>query len=161
MACEKKLLQEEQIICSSCLSAIARTEHATLPDNGIDMLFAKWIKNENRAVHYVRGAAFAFYNRDRGQTLRSLIERGKFGANSSPAIFYQLGILAAREYVGSALLEDIDLLVPVPLHPYRLHERGFNQAEYICKGLSKVLGIAIDTNHLIRTHNNPHQSKSE
>lgn len=161
VACEKKLLQEEQIICSSCLSAIARTEHTTLPDNGIDMLFAEWMKNEHRTIHYVRGAAFAFYNRERGQILRSLIERGKFGITPNPHIFYQLGILAAREYVGSALLEDVDLLVPVPLHPYRLHERGFNQAEYICKGLSDVLGIAIDTEHLIRTRNNPHQSKSE
>ena len=84
VACEKKLLQEEQIICSSCLSAIARTEHTTLPDNGIDMLFAEWMKNEHRTIHYVRGAAFAFYNRERGQILRSLIERGKFGITPNP-----------------------------------------------------------------------------
>ena len=44
MACEDKLLQEEQIICSSCLASIARTEHAILPDNGIDILFADHIK---------------------------------------------------------------------------------------------------------------------
>lgn len=161
VACEKKLLQEEQLICSSCLCAIARTEHATLPDNGIDMLFAQWAAEENRTLHYMRSAAFAYYNRERGQTLRSLIERGKFGHYPNPNIFYQLGKIAAREYVGSALLEDIDLLVPVPLHPSRIRERGFNQAEYICRGMSEVLGIAIDTDHLIRTRNNPHQSKSE
>jgi ComF family protein len=59
------------------------------------------------------------------------------------------------------LLEDIDLLVPIPLHPRRLRERGFNQAEWICKGLNDVLKIPIDTQHLVRLRNNPHQSRSQ
>jgi ComF family protein len=42
-----------------------------------------------------------------------------------------------------------------------LRERGFNQAEWICKGLSEVLHIPIDTEHLIRTRNNAHQSRSQ
>lgn len=161
VACGMKILGEEQTICSSCISSIVRTEHANIDQNGIDMLFAEHITHESKKIHYERGAAFAYYNRERGKILRSLIERGKFGSHPNPQIFYELGIIAAQEYVGSDLLEDVDLLVPVPLHPYRLHERGFNQAEYVCKGLNKVLGISIDTEHLIRTRNNPHQSKSE
>ena len=51
--------------------------------------------------------------------------------------------------------------MPVPLHPRRLRERGFNQAEYICKGLSEVLRIPMDTEHLVRVRNNPHQSRSQ
>jgi ComF family protein len=69
--------------------------------------------------------------------------------------------LAAQEYIDSDLFDDIDCLVPVPLHSRRLRERGFNQAEYICKGMSEVLHIPIDNQHLIRTRNNPHQSRSQ
>jgi ComF family protein len=139
---------------------IARTEHAILPNNGIDMLFSEWIQNDQKHVHYERGAAFAFYNRERGQLLRTLIEKGKFGSFPNPMIFFELGRLAASEYVGSALLEDVDLLVPVPLHPRRLRQRGFNQAEYICRGLHEITKIPVDTTHLVRLRNNPHQSRA-
>lgn len=148
------------MICSSCMRSIVRTEHAVIEENGIDMLFAERIKAAKRKIRYERGAAFAFYNRERGHILRSLIERGKFGTHPNPDIFYVLGQEAAREFSGSALLEDIDLLVPVPLHTKRLRERGFNQAEYICKGLHAVTAIPIDTEHLVRVRNNPHQSRS-
>lgn len=160
-ACGQKLLQEEQSVCSSCLANIARTEHAQLPDNGIDMLFADLQASTRKTIPYERGAAFAYYNRERGRILRSLIEKGKFGRQMNPGIFYVLGREAAREYVGSALLEDIDLLVPIPLHERRLRERGFNQAEYICKGLHEITGIPVDNEHVIRIKNNPHQSRSE
>lgn len=160
-ACGQKLMQEERDICFSCIAAIARTEHAEIANNGIDMLFADRMQVEQRKINYERGAAFAYYNRERGALLRSLIERGKFGNNPNPNLFYVLGREAAREYVGSALLEDIDVLVPIPLHSRRLRERGFNQAEYICKGMSEVLQLPIDTQHLVRMRNNPHQSRSQ
>lgn len=159
-ACGRKLVQEEQAICSSCFDSIIRTEHAYIPNNGIDMLMSEGLSECSKKIRYVRGAAFGYYNKERGQTLRSLIEHGKFGLQTNPMIFYELGRKAASEYVGSALLEDIDLLVPVPLHPYRLRERGFNQAEYICKALHEITQIPIDTDHLIRVENNPHQSRS-
>lgn len=159
-ACGEKLLHEEQSICSSCLSSIVRTEHAQLPDNGIDMLFKNLIQSQRKIIHYERGAAFGYYNRERGKVLRSLIEHGKFGRHTNPNTFYILGREAAHEYVGSALLEDIDLLVPIPLHPRRIRQRGFNQAEYICKGLHDITNIPIDTSHLVRIRNNPHQSRS-
>ena len=160
-ACGHKLVQEEQTICSSCLAAITRTEHAIIPNNGIDMLFAELMHSEKAHIRYVHGAAFAYYNRERGQTLRSLIEKGKFGPHPNPQIFYLLGRLAAQEYIDADLWDNVDTLVPVPLHSRRLRQRGFNQAEYICRGISDVLHIPIDTTHLVRTYNNSHQSQSE
>ena len=160
MACECKLLQEEQVVCSSCLASITRTEHAIIQDNGIDMLFAELIKEIGRRVRYEKGGAWGYFNRERGQILRNLIERGKYGTRSQAEVFSYLGEVAAREYIDSDLFDDIDVLVPVPLHPRRLRERGFNQAEWICRGMSKVLGIPIDTEHLYRIRNNAHQAQS-
>lgn len=159
-ACGRKLLKEEQVICSSCVDSIVRTEHAVLQDNGIDMLFAQWMRDTHRTIHYEHGAAWAYYNQERGKILRGLIEKGKFGLYPNPHIFYELGRIVANEYVGSALLEEVEILVPIPLHSRRFRERGFNQAEYICLGMSDVLHIPIDTEHLVRTRNNAHQSRS-
>jgi ComF family protein len=38
-------------------------------------------------------------------------------------------------------LHSFDLLIPVPLHPLRLRERGFNQALLLVKELSRRTGI--------------------
>src|SRR4030042_1209375 len=37
--------------------------------------------------------------------------------------------------------DSLDLLIPVPLHPQRLRERGFNQALLLAKELSRRTGI--------------------
>ena len=158
--CGNKLLDDESVVCDDCLATIPRTEHALLEQNGIDLLFLELINKQRRTVRYERGASFAYYNRDRGMALRTLIERGKYGAHPNPQIFYFLGRLAAQAYIDSDLFDDVDYLVPVPLHPRRLRERGFNQAEWICRGMSEVLHIPMDTEHLVRVRNNPHQSQS-
>jgi competence protein ComFC len=43
-----------------------------------------------------------------------------------------------------------DALVPVPLHPHRLRQRGFNQAEILARRLSRLSGIELQTNRLIK-----------
>lgn len=61
----------------------------------------------------------------------------------------------------SATLRDRplpDLLIPVPLHPHRQRERGFNQAVEIARPLAATLGIPLDTTRVIRIRNSPPQS---
>lgn len=50
-----------------------------------------------------------------------------------------------------------DLIVPVPLHPKRKQERGFNQSELISKWISKILKIPCENSFLKRTRNTPSQ----
>jgi ComF family protein len=50
------------------------------------------------------------------------------------------------------------LLLPVPLHPARLHSRGFNQATEIARHVGRKLGIAIDYRLCQRKRNTRAQS---
>jgi ComF family protein len=43
-----------------------------------------------------------------------------------------------------------ECIIPVPLHPYRLQERGFNQALVIARPLAKKLNIALDFKSCMR-----------
>jgi competence protein ComFC len=57
-----------------------------------------------------------------------------------------------------------DVIVPVPLHPDRKRERGYNQAELIAKPLAKRLSVKLSPEILIRTKPRPPQlvlSRSE
>jgi ComF family protein len=46
---------------------------------------------------------------------------------------------------------DYDVIIPMPLHPSRLKERGYNQAACIAKGMSSESGIPFSESHLLRT----------
>ena len=48
-----------------------------------------------------------------------------------------------------------DVVVPVPLHPERLRERGYNQAELIARPLAGRLGLRLDPHLLARTKPRP------
>jgi ComF family protein len=43
-----------------------------------------------------------------------------------------------------------DLIIPVPLHGARLHERGYNQALEIARPVARALGVPLDFRSLVR-----------
>jgi ComF family protein len=53
-----------------------------------------------------------------------------------------------------------DVIVPVPLHPKRLRERGYNQSGLIAGELSKLSGAPLVENSLIRQRNTHPQAKT-
>ena len=65
---------------------------------------------------------------------------------------------AAMEILYADFFDEIEVIVPMPLHPKRLRERGYNQAEYIAKGISEITGIPVDTTHVTRARNTPKQA---
>lgn len=48
-------------------------------------------------------------------------------------------------------INDIDIIVPVPLHKKRLAERGFNQSQVIAQVIAKQFGKPVVSNNLYRT----------
>ncbi len=55
--------------------------------------------------------------------------------------------------------ESWDLIIPVPLHPTRRRERGFNQAERLAECLSRATRIPLDAKLLRRTELTPTQTR--
>jgi ComF family protein len=70
--------------------------------------------------------------------LVTAVHRAKFGARVEPA--RAMGLLL-REALGPSL-DEIDVVVPVPLHRSRLRARTFNQAAELCRALGKPLSFA-------------------
>jgi ComF family protein len=62
-----------------------------------------------------------------------------------------LGILLGRAVAARGLQGDVDLLVPMPLHPDRLVERGFNQSFEIARFTGRVVGRPCEPLGLSRT----------
>jgi ComF family protein len=92
---------------------------------------------------FLRARAAAHY----GGIIRRLIVRFKFEDKHEPLPLF---IKLMRE-AGRTLLDDADLLVPVPLHRLRLLQRRFNQSALLAKGLSRVSGVPACVTSLQRT----------
>ena len=54
---------------------------------------------------------------------------------------------------------EIDVVVPVPLHPIRLHERGYNQSALLAQALAKRLNRRFDNTSFLRIRNTEHQAR--
>lgn len=52
----------------------------------------------------------------------------------------------------------VEAIVPVPLHPKRKKQRGFNQAQIIAKELAKLKGIELVERSLVKVKNVPPQT---
>lgn len=79
----------------------------------------------------------------------------KFG--KKPKLANLMGCL-----LGTCLKSDdvhADLIVPVPLSPARMKERGFNQAAEIAKPAAAILGIPYSGDVLLRTRNTNRQTE--
>jgi ComF family protein len=66
---------------------------------------------------------------------------------------HQLAVAAwsAEKLADRIAGECHDLIIPLPLHPERLRERGFNQSAEIAKKLGAYLNLPVDLTHVLRT----------
>jgi len=53
-----------------------------------------------------------------------------------------------------------DTIVPVPIHPRRLRERGYNQSALIAHELSRLISAPLANGLLLRRRNTPPQARS-
>ncbi|MBR0552001.1 ComF family protein [Sphingomonadaceae bacterium LXI357] len=83
-----------------------------------------------------------------GEVARTLALRLKYGGRMAFAD------TIARQMV-RVIPADTDLLVPVPLHRWRIWNRGFNQAALIADALGWHRGVAVDRALLHRTRATP------
>jgi ComF family protein len=72
--------------------------------------------------------------------------------------FAQLFALWLRR-AGQQLLEEADVIVPVPLHRWRLWTRRYNQSAILARHLSRMTGKAFDPFALMRTRATPSQGQ--
>ena len=100
---------------------------------------------------FARGAVTA------NALVREIVHRFKYQRHLwfEPFLGGLLVDAAADELRGGAW----DALVPVPLHPVKLREREFNQADRIARFLGPVIGLPVDNSLLLR--NEPTQTQTE
>lgn len=146
--CGNHLLRNEDVICTECRVLIPQTGHHVQPGNPVEQLF--W----GRCM-IEKAAAFSYYNK--GSRIRKLIHALKY--NGIKEIGTELGAIYGVSLKNSGFTADIDMIIPIPLHPSRERKRGFNQSNIICEGISSVTGLKVETDALVRPVKTQTQTK--
>lgn len=94
---------------------------------------------------YSGARAFGWY----GSELSRVIQALKFEARQDLAGL--LAPLLASTFLETWSPREIDLVVPVPLHPKRRRERGYNQAALLGLALARLVGLPFCDRALVRT----------
>ena len=146
--CEKQLIEDERHICMHCFCDLPRTNYHLRLHNPTIKLFAGTLQI-NKIL------SFLLFEKD--GKVQQLVHSIKYYGNKQLAKY--LGKIAAIEMEADGFFQGIDWLIPVPLHPKKERKRGYNQSEWIAKGIETVCQCPIEKDVLYRTIDTDSQTR--
>ena len=146
--CGEPLSAGERCVCTLC--------RATAPLTGY------WREADNPVVRKCWGllpveqaSGFLFFVH--GSGWRELIHGFKYRGSWRTA--REMGEWYGRYLRESGLYDDVECVVPLPLHPFKRCRRGYNQSEYIAEGIAHQLGVPVDRRSVVRRRNTASQAR--
>ncbi|MCL1937248.1 MAG: ComF family protein [Candidatus Azobacteroides sp.] len=148
VGCAEALMEHENFFCPQCLLDLPKTNYHRIKNNPAYDRFAGKISLQ-------RASSYLYYNK--GGLGQRLVAEFKYRGNIHLGEW--IAAMLAAEMLPSGFFEGIDWIVPTPLHPQKQKLRGFNQAEILGKGISKITHIPMETGNLYRIKANVSQTR--
>ncbi len=148
LACGANPPPQEQEICIYCQYYLPKTEFHLDLENPFTERFWGRVK--------IEGGASLYYFMKNGRT-QKLIHNLKYKGKRKIGI--KLGELYGKDLRLAKGFENIDMILPVPLHPKKEHSRGYNQCDLLARGLSETMEIPWRKGILVKTINNTSQTR--
>jgi ComF family protein len=147
LSCDNVLHDTEVLVCHQCLSQLSLTNFQP-DDNPIKTRLLPIVNIQNAT------ALFLF---DKSGIIQELIHKLKYEGHQD------IGVLMAQfaqDYFNQFKLgATIDLIVPVPLHPKKLKQRGYNQMTKFGKNLGNYFSVPYQEDVLLRRRHTTSQTK--
>ena len=126
---------EDALLCAACLADLPHLPRPACPvcalPGAAELPCGRCQRHPPQFDRLIAAFPYAF-------PVDRLIQQLKYGHRLALADWFGMHLAAACRNTGA------DLIVPMPLHPARLTERGFNQALEIARPLSRYSSIALD-----------------
>lgn len=125
--CNQKLTNDANPVCEECLSSILIADEEKLEQE-----FEKNFKSSGIITDY-----YALYIFQPDQAFQHIVHALKYQKH------FRIGIFLGEMLSYGIKSRDwqIDIIIPIPIHHLKKVERGYNQSDYIAKGLSRKLNI--------------------
>lgn len=162
IVCGVRLALRERHLCIGCLADLPETRFSGLSRNPMADRFNALIQRDQDLSDlqwghekYAFATALFYYRASTGY--RKITQRLKYHADFAAGRFFSRKL--GDRMASSLLYEEIDWVVPVPLHWSRRWSRGYNQAEVIAKELAVRLGARMRADVLFRPSRTRSQAK--
>ena len=147
LACGRVLLENEGCVCLACRYNMPLTNFSKHKDNPIKLLFENVLPVESAT------AMFWFVG---GTEWQHIIHNFKYYGRW---LFAQkMGEWLGEELLDSGNFDNIDLIIPIPLHYRRRLRRGYNQSEQLALGVGRKMGVECDFRSVRRCQYNDSQT---
>jgi len=146
--CNSNLSRNEFVLCVPCRHDLPYSHYTKHKNNPIETLFF------GRIPVQAATSLFLFSQKGMGQ---KLIHQLKYQGKENIGKF--AGFLLAEELIKSKRFQNLDCIIPVPLHRKKQQQRGYNQLTTFGKSLSETLKIPFKENLLIKTSSSTTQTK--
>jgi ComF family protein len=145
--CDEIVMPKGGLICPECVKKLSFVKNPVCKRCGkevisTDMEYCFDCVRHKRTFEY--GRALLNYDETAGSSMAKIKYKNKreYLDFYGEAIYARYGKLIRRM--------EADVLVPVPVHPSRKKERGFNQAEILARRIGEHLGLAVCPSMLVR-----------
>ena len=139
-ACGNILLDSEDTVCTICRYLLPKTQYELNPDNPLAQMFYGQMPFN---------AVMAEFFFSKTGKVQHLIHGLKYHHCRENGIF--LGQEIGKSLLKAADYQNIDYIIPVPLHPKKEKIRGYNQSHVIAEGISEMTDIPIAEDTLVRS----------
>jgi ComF family protein len=139
VTCNNSLFKHENMVCNHCYITLPKSNFHKEENSELERVFA------GRVPVVKVGSYYLF---EKSGKVQKLLHSIKYKSNK--VLAEQLGVWYAQSLKDCHEISKADVIIPVPLHPKKQKQRGFNQSEEFAKGLSKEFNIPINTTNLIR-----------
>lgn len=125
IGCDEKLDNLNEVFCEKCWNSLIPLKQdfidkKTIPDN-LEFVLAIWLFDD---------------------LFQKIIHTLKYQMH--PSIGSKMGkLIGEKLFIDFELYKKNTVIIPIPLHPIKLRERGYNQAELIGKSISVATSIPI------------------
>lgn len=139
VACHQRLYRQEVIVCTTCEHELYTTGFETqLQHNVVYHQFIGRVPVQE---------AYALYHFHKGTVLQELLHALKYKQRKDVGTY--LGHQIAQHLQGTTLAHSTQAIVPLPLHPRKQLQRGYNQATLIAQGIADQLQIPV-ADHIVQ-----------
>lgn len=148
ICCDNLLLKSEEFICNQCFINLPQSKFEAENESELDKLFYG-------RVPVQKAGAFLIF--EKSGKVQKILHSIKYNGNKRLA--FRVGQWYGEKLKEYNVFVMADCIVPVPLHPKKQKQRGFNQSEEFAKGLSDSLHIPVVNDNLIRVEFTSTQTK--